>query len=208
MIKDVIFVDLENTQTKQNLMRAFAGESQARNRYLFAAKQAETEQLQVLQHLFQYTANQEFAHAKVYYDFLKPFSPGNINIEAGYPVDIYDTTLELIRAAERNEFNEYEHSYSTFSRIAASEGFPHIAYVFKSISEIERVHGERFKLFGDWLGSNQLFKADQEIEWLCLHCGHVHKAVGAPTQCPVCNHPQGFFVRLDYSPFQPTPVIQ
>ena len=194
-------MNLKDSQTLKNLMRGFAGESQARNRYLFAATQAEQENLQVIQHIFQYTAEQERAHARLYYDYLKPFSPSHIAVDGAYPVDLYDTTLEQLRAAYNNESHEFEEEYSGFAKIAADEGFPDIAYIFKSVATIEKTHADRFKILGDLLEAGKLFKADQEVEWICLNCGHPHKAVGAPTKCPVCKHPQGFFVRSELSPY-------
>lgn len=178
-------MDLKNSQTKDNLMRAFAGESQARNRYLFAASQAKKEKLHVIQAVFEYTADQERAHAKVYYDHLKELAGSNISVDGSYPVDIYDNMVQLLRAAQHNEYEEHDDVYAKFGEIA----------------EIEKTHGDRFGKFADYMEEGKLFLNDEKTEWLCLNCGHIHNSAEAPKSCPVCNHPQGFFIRLGMSPF-------
>lgn len=195
-------MNFQESKTKENLMRAFAGESQARNRYLFAAGQAKNNKLHVIQSIFEYTADQERAHAKVFYNHLKPFAGENICVDGCYPVDISDNIVDLMRAAQHNEYQEHEHEYATFAKIAEEEGFPAIAYSFSGIAAIEKTHGDRFGQFADLIEQNKLFNDDQEIEWLCLNCGHIHKGKSAPQACPVCQHPQGFFIRLELSPFK------
>lgn len=195
-------MDFSQSQTKDNLIRSFAGESQARNRYIFAAGQANKEKLHVIKALFEYTADQERAHAKVFYNHLKPLAGNNICVDGCYPVDLYDNVLQLMRAAQHNEYQEYEHEYATFARIAKEEGFPAIAYSFTSIAAIEKTHGDRFGMFADLLEQDKLFQSDKEEAWLCLNCGHIHKGVDAPQACSVCQHPQGYFIRLELSPFK------
>ena len=182
-------------------MKAFAGESQARNRYDFAAQQAKKENLPVIEMIFKFTANQEQAHAKVFYDFLKEMTGKNIKIDGGYPVDIYSTTLEYLRAAQHNEFEEFDPVYPDFAKIAAKEGFQQIGMKFNDIAKIEKTHGERFSMFKELLEQNRLFVADAEEEWMCLNCGYIHKSSEAPKACPVCSHPQGYFIRLSLAPY-------
>ena len=126
-------MDFKNSQTKDNLMRAFAGESQARNRYLFAASQAKKEKLHVIQAVFEYTADQERAHAKVYYDYLKELAGSNISVDGSYPVDIYDNMVQLLRAAQHNEYEEHDDVYAKFGEIAEKEGFKAVAYSFREV---------------------------------------------------------------------------
>lgn len=193
--------NLSGSQTKINLMKAFAGESQARNRYTFAASQAKKENLPVIEMVFKFTADQEKAHAKVFYDFLKDMSGQNITADGSYPVDIYGKTLELLRASQHNEFEEAGPVYPDFGRTAANEGFQQIAEKFNEIAKIEQIHGERFGMFADWLEQGKLFVSDVEEEWMCLNCGYVYKSSEAPKACPVCSHPQGYFIRLSLAPF-------
>ncbi len=194
-------MNLSGSQTEANLMKAFAGESQARNRYDFAAQQAKKENLPVIEMIFKFTANQEQAHAKVFYDFLKEMTGKNIKIDGGYPVDIYSTTLEYLRAAQHNEFEEFDPVYPDFAKIAAKEGFQQIGMKFNDIAKIEKTHGERFSMFKELLEQNRLFVADAEEEWMCLNCGYIHKSSEAPKACPVCSHPQGYFIRLSLAPY-------
>lgn len=194
-------MNLSESKTKINLLRAFAGESQARNRYEFAAQQACEENLPVIEFIFKFTAKQEQAHAKVFYDFLKDMAGENIAIDGSYPIDIYDTTLKLLRAAQHNEFEEFEPVYPDFAKIAAQEGFTQISAKFNNIAKIEKAHGERFGMFADLLEQGKLFVSDVEEEWLCLNCGYVHKSSEAPKVCPVCNHKQGYFIRLSLAPY-------
>lgn len=195
---------LAESVTKENLMRAFAGESQARNRYIFAARQAEENGQHVLQVLFAYTASQEEAHAKVFYNHLKELAGENICIpDAAYPIDISDSIEELLRSAQHNEYEEHEPIYRSFGDKAKEEGFPVIANAFYKIAEIEKMHGDRFGKFAELLRDGKLFVSDVEEEWLCLNCGYVHKGTQAPAICPVCQYDQGYFIRLKLAPFEP-----
>lgn len=195
-------MDFRESDTKLNLMRAFAGESQARNRYMFAAEQAKKDKLYVIQKVFEYTADQEQAHAKVFYDYLKEFEGESICVDGGYPVDIYPNIVKQLLAAHNNEYHEYQDVYKTFGEIAEKEGFKTIAQSFKLIADIEKTHGDRFKKFADYIEEGKLFLNDEKTEWLCLHCGNIHSAKQAPKVCPVCNYPQGYFIRLEMSPFE------
>lgn len=192
---------LKNNQTKDNLMRAFAGESQARNRYIFSANEAKKQHLHVIESVFHYTADQELAHAKVFYDFLKELSGENILVEGHYPIDNYTNIIQLLKTAHHNEYEEFQDAYPSFAKVAKEEGFPKIATAFDMISKIEKTHGDRFEQFATLMEQDKLFKADTEVEWLCLNCGHLHKGTDAPLVCPVCKHNQGFFIPLSLSPF-------
>lgn len=138
--------DFRESETLKNLMRAFAGESQARNRYTFSASLAKKEGLPVVESVFKFTAGQEKEHAEIFYNYLKDMKGETIFIDGGYPVDIYDRSLDLLKAAHHNEYEEYQDVYKTFGEIAKDEGFNQIASTFHMIAEIEKVHGDRFQL--------------------------------------------------------------
>lgn len=193
--------DFKNSETAKNLMRAFAGESQARNRYTFAAGKAKEEKLPVIQAVFQYTADQEKEHAEIFYNHLKDLKGETVFIDGGYPVDLYDKTADLLKAARHNEYEEYQDVYRHFAEVAKSEGFAQAAASFAMIAEIEKVHGDRFQMFADFMEQNKLFVSDVETGWICLNCGHVTHGFEAPKVCPVCKHDQGYFVRLELSPW-------
>ncbi|MGL4345031.1 MAG: rubrerythrin [Cellulosilyticaceae bacterium] len=194
-------IPFKDSKTHMNLMRAFAGESQARNRYLFAGSQAQGQKLHVLKALFDFTADQERAHAKVFFDHLKELSGTNITIDGTYPVDISNSLEDLLKAAQHNEYQEHDHDYAEFAKVAEEEGFLAIAKSFELIAKIEKCHGDRFGRYAGYMATDTLFKSADETEWLCLNCGHIHKGKEAPKACPVCQHPQGFFVRLEDVPF-------
>ncbi len=187
-------VDFNDSKTYVNLMRAFAGESQARNRYNIAASGARKEGLQIVEAVFNYTADQERAHAKVFYELLKDASGEHIAIEGAYPVDLYDSTLKALRAAQHNENEEWDDVYKNFGLTAEEEGYTKIAHIFENIAKIERTHAERFERFADELENGTLFKKKDEIVWICTNCGHIHVGTQAPEVCSVCKHPQGFFI--------------
>ena len=194
-------VAFDKSQTKDNLMRAFAGESQARSRYTFAASQAKKEGLAGVGQVFAFTASQELAHAKVFYKFLAELSGRTISVDGTYPVDLQADTLGQLRAAQHNEYQEFEHDYAHFAQVARQEGFDLIAARFEQIAQIEKVHGERFGALADLLEGKILFGDGTQTAWMCLNCGHIVTAGLAPNLCPVCSHGQGWFVRLDLAPF-------
>ena len=190
-----------HSQTRENLMRAFAGESQARNRYTIAAGIAHKSGLAVIQGLFLFTADQEKAHAKQFYRQLADLSGQTVRADGTYPVDLYPDLLSHLRAAQHNEFQEWEHDYAHFAKTASEEGFPLVAKLFDSIAGIERIHGERFGRFADLLEREELFVSSVTCQWMCLNCGYVVESTMAPASCPVCHHPQGYFVRMEMVPF-------
>lgn len=194
-------MDFQNSQTKDNLMRAFAGESQARNRYTFAGAIAAKQGHHMLADVFYFTANQEKEHAEIFYNHLKELTGKSIMVDGSYPVDTYDDVLSLLKSARHNEYEEYEDVYPRFGTIAREEGFHKIAQDFFNIAEIEKTHGRRFEKMATLLENGQLYASQQPCCWMCLNCGFVFEGTQAPQQCPVCLHDQGYFIRLKDAPF-------
>lgn len=196
-------MDFRESKTKDNLMRAFAGESQARNRYTFAAGQAKKEKLQVVEQVFLFTANQEKEHAEIFYKHLEELAGKNIHIDGSYPVDLYPDVAQLLRAAQHNEYEEHNDVYKAFAEQAAKEGFPKVAASFQMIAEIEKTHGDRFGYFAEQLEKNRLFISDIKVRWMCLNCGYIYEGESVPPICPTCKHDKGYFIQLDLAPFEP-----
>ena len=187
-------VHFSESRTKENLMRAFAGESQARSRYTIAAERAEEEGMLTIADIFRYTADQERAHAERFYGLLKDLSGETVHIDGSYPIDQQDTLPELLRAAEHNEHEEYADVYQAFGDTAKEEGFLEAASAFYQIAEIEHVHEKRFGALADMLGSNMYYHSEQVSRWMCTNCGYIHEGQAAPKVCPVCRHEQGYFL--------------
>lgn len=195
-------MNLSESRTLQNLMRAFAGECQARTRYYFAASNAKDEKLPVIRRVFEYTADQEYEHASVFYKHMRTAGIRNVDICGGYPVDLNTDSLSLLRDAQHNENEEHSIVYPDFARIAREEGFQEIAQSFSGIAVIEESHAQRFALLANWLESGRLFSNDGvKTRWICLNCGNVIEAAEAPKICPVCKHEQGYYIREEYAPF-------
>jgi rubrerythrin len=195
-------MDFKNSETKDNLMRAFAGESQARNRYTFAAGQAKKENLYVVSAVFRYTAEQEKEHAEIFYNHLKELSGENIHIDGSYPVDLADDVAKLLRMAQHNEYEEHDSVYKAFGDKAKEEGFLHVASSFHKIAEIEKIHGDRFGHLAELLEQNKLFVSNVKTTWMCLNCGFVFEGEKVPEKCPVCEHDRGYFIRFELSPYE------
>ncbi len=189
---------LENSVTMYNLMRAFAGESQARNRYNMASRDARNEGYEAIAKIFDATAYQEQAHATVFYGFLSEVNFKNFDITASYPVNVVKTTIEHLKHAVHNELDEYENVYKNFADIAKSEGFDNIAATFNMIAKIENIHAQRFKNLLDDFEDNKLYVKDGDQTWICTNCGHIHTGPSAPDVCPVCSEPRGYFLHKDY----------
>ncbi len=184
---------LHGTKTAENLLKAFAGESQARNRYTYYASVARKEGYVQMSNIFTETAENEKEHAKRFFKFLSAaFNPGNVQITADYPVALGDTKANLLAAAE-GENDEWSKLYPEFARIADEEGFPEIAFVFRKIAEVEKHHEERYRKLLKNLEEGKVFKKDSVVRWKCSNCGYIHKGNEAPETCPSCAHPQGFF---------------
>ncbi len=195
-------MDFKNSETKDNLMRAFAAESQARNRYTFAAGQAKKENLYVVSAVFRYTAEQEKEHAEIFYNHLKELSGENIHIDGSYPVDLADDVAKLLRMAQHNEYEEHDSVYKAFGDKAKEEGFLHVASSFHKIAEIEKIHGDRFGHLAELLEQNKLFVSNVKTTWMCLNCGFVFEGEKVPEKCPVCEHDRGYFIRFELSPYE------
>lgn len=194
-------VEFKNSVTKENLMRAFAGESQARNRYTIAAGAAHRQDLQVVEAVFTFTANQEKEHAAIFYNHLAELSGENIHIDGAYPVDISQDVAKLLRLAQHNEYEEHDDVYLHFAEKAREEGFQKIAASFQTIAQVEKVHGDRFGLFAELLEQNKLFVSDVETAWMCMECGYIYRGKSVPAECPVCHHSRGYFIRLELAPY-------
>lgn len=190
------------SKTKDNIMRAFAGESQARNRYTFAGEAAAKQGMYAIQDIFLYTAEQERAHAARYYELLKMLSGQTIFVDGGYPVDQQETLVELLQVAEGNERAEYEDVYQAFGDAAKAEGFLEAASTFYQIAEIEHIHQKRFGKLAEMLKHGTYFESEQESSWMCTNCGHIHKGRKAPGVCPVCRHEQGYFLPEIFIPYR------
>lgn len=194
-------VDFKTSQTKDNLMRAFAGESQARNRYTFAAGMAVKQKQHMIADVFLFTANQEKEHAEIFYNHLQQLAGETIFIDGGYPIDISEEVISLLKSAHHNEYEEYQDVYQNFSEIAKQEGFLKVAQDFKNIAEIEKTHGDRFQEIAALLENNQLYVSNVTCQWMCLNCGFIYEGTAVPERCPVCDHDQGYFIRIELAPY-------
>ncbi len=198
-------MELKSSETVKNLMRAFAGESQARNRYTFAAEKACEQKLHLLYEVFTLTANQEKEHAEIFMEHLSSLTGQTIEIDGGFPVEVSDSLTQHLEWATHNEYAEHDTVYKSFAETAREEGFPQIAASFENIAKIEKIHGDRFKHFSELMSKGELFDNKSEGAWFCLNCGHVHAGPQAPNICPVCKHAQGFFVRAEMTPYTQQP---
>lgn len=194
-------VNFMTSQTRENLMKAFAGESQAKNRYTFAKQAALEKNLYVISEVFRFTAEQEEQHAKIFYELMKESAGKNVDITAGYPADVYDDIQKLLDASVNNENEEFDSIYPEFARIAKEEGFQAAALKFSMIAEIENSHKMRFDYYSKLMREDRLFRSDSTERWLCLNCGHIHEASEAPMVCPVCGVNRGYFIREAEAPF-------
>lgn len=181
---------IKGTQTEKNLLKAFAGESQAKNRYTFFAKQAKNDGFEQISELFMTTALQEEMHAKIFFKFLEG---GPVEITATYPAGIIASTEECLRMAAEGENEEWSGIYPSFSEIARQEGFPKVANAFKLIAVIESEHEKRFRNLLTNVKENKVFEKDEKVFWVCRKCGHVHFGHKALNNCPVCDHPMAYF---------------
>jgi rubrerythrin len=184
---------LKGTQTEKNLLTAFAGESQARNRYTFFASQAKKEGYVQVAYLFEETADQEREHAKRFFKFLEG---GDVEIVAAYPAGTIGTTAENLKAAAAGENMEWTSIYQNFAGIAQEEGFEEVAAVFRMISIAEKQHEKRYLGLLKNIESDTVFKKDKPVVWRCLNCGYLHEGEGAPEMCPACKHSKSYFELL------------
>ena len=171
--------ELKGTKTEANLQAAFAGESQARNKYTYYASKAKKEGYNQISAIFEETANNEKEHAKIWFKLLHDGMP--------------DTAANLVDAAEGESY-EWTEMYPTFAKEADEEGFTEIARLFRAVADIEKEHEERYKKLAANLAENKVFAREEQQVWICTNCGHIHVGTHAPEKCPVCDHPQGYFV--------------
>ena len=183
---------IKGTKTEQNLLKAFAGESQARTRYTFFASVAKKEGFEQFAGVFLETADQEKEHAKRFFKFLEG---GMVEITASYPAGVIATTRENLAAAAAGENEEWTELYPEFARVADEEGFPAVAATFRFISKVEAEHEARYRTLLARVEADKVFERDEEIEWQCRNCGYVHKGKNAPEMCPSCSHPKAFSSR-------------
>jgi len=179
-------------QSQENLLKAITGESIARNKYTFFAKQATKEDQIWIARVFEETADNERAHAEEEYEKIK----NKVEMTNTYNIHQIGTTLENLRTAQDGEKYEWATMYPDFEKIARDEGEKEIADLFKEISEVEEKHMERYKILADLLEKDSLYKTQKPIEWKCLNCGYIHKGTSAPKKCPLCKKPQGWYMGL------------
>jgi rubrerythrin len=189
-------MNLKGTKTAENLMKAFAGESQARNRYTYYGSVADKEGFKQIKNIFIETADNEKEHAKRFYKFLlaglKDELPTTINIEASFPVS-QGNTLDNLKAAASGENEEWEDLYPAFANIAEEEGFKDIAKAFRAIADAEKAHEIRFNKLVENIMNDKVFKKEEKVLWKCENCGYIHEGTDAPEVCPACIHPQSYF---------------
>ena len=183
-------MDMKGSRTEQNLMKAFAGESQARNRYTFYAKMAEEEGYVQIANLFLETAENERAHAFAFFRLLEGGMP---EFTASYPAGPVHSTAENLLAAAEGELAEWGTLYPDFAEVAEQEGFRNVAATFRMVSGVEKYHERRFRKLLANVESGKVFGKDEPVLWKCLECGHVHEGREAPRVCPVCGKPQAYF---------------
>lgn len=183
-------MNLKGSQTEKNLLIAFAGESQARNRYTYFASQARKDGYEQVAAIFEETANQEKEHAKREFQFLEG---GEVEITAAYPAGVIGSTLENLKAAAAGELYETTQMYPSFARVAEKEGFKEIAVFFTNIAVAENHHKERYLALAGNVGEGLVFKRPKKMRWVCRNCGYVHEGTETPKVCPLCLHPQSFY---------------
>ena len=181
---------VKGTKTEQNLLKSFAGESQARSRYTFFASVAKKEGYEQIAGVFMETAEQEKEHAKRFFKFLEG---GMVEITAAYPAGVIGTTEQNLEAAAAGENEEWSDLYPAFADVADEEGFPAIAKVFREIATVEAEHEKRYRTLLGRVKACSVFKRETDIEWQCRNCGYVYTGKEAPKACPACAHPQAFF---------------
>ncbi len=186
-------VEIKGTQTEKNLLTAFAGESQARNRYAFFAGKARKEGFLQIADIFEETANQEKAHASRLFKLLQG---GELEITGSFPAGGNGTTEENLRASAAGENHEHTEMYPGFAKIATEEGFENIAKVFTSIAVAEKQHEKRFKELAGNIAADRVFKRGEKTVWRCRNCGYIHTSESAPETCPACAHPRAYFELL------------
>jgi len=181
---------LKGSKTEKNLMAAFAGESQARNRYTYFASRARKDGFIQISDIFMETADQEKEHAKRLFNFLEG---GEVEITAAFPAGVTANTTDNLKAAAAGENHEWTNMYPSFAKVAREEGFEDMAKVFESIAVAEKQHEKRYLDLAKNIDKDKVFRKDKPITWRCRNCGYLRKGTEAPTRCPACDHPQAYF---------------
>jgi rubrerythrin len=186
-------MELKNSKTEKNILTAFAGESQARNRYTYFASKARKEGFIQIALIFEETANQEKEHAKRLFKLL---TGGEVEIQAAFPAGVIGTTKENLKASAGGENYEWTEMYPGFAKVAREEGFEQIAHIFESIAVAEKEHEKRYRALLSNIEQGTVFKKDRSVAWRCLNCGYTHEGPEAPEECPACAHPRDYYELL------------
>jgi rubrerythrin len=188
--KEVLYMELKGSKTEKNLLKSFAGESQARTRYTFFASVAKKEGYEQISAIFTETADNEKEHAELFFKYLEG---GDVEITAAYPAGVIGTTAENLKAAAEGEKMEWGTLYPDFAEVAEKEGFPEIANTFRMVAQVEEKHERRYRKLLANVKQGKVFKKDKIIRWKCRNCGHVYEGSEAPERCPVCDHARSYF---------------
>jgi len=181
---------IKGTKTEKYLLAAFAGESQARNRYTYFASAAKKEGLEQISRIFIETAENEKEHAKIFFKYLEG---GDVEITAAYPAGIIGDTKKNLEAAAAGENMEWTTLYADFAKVAEKEGFPEVARSFEQISKVEKFHESRYRKLIKNIEGSEVFRKKTAVKWHCINCGYVHEGTEAPKECPACKHPQSYY---------------
>jgi rubrerythrin len=184
---------VKGTQTEKNLLKSFAGESQARNRYTFFASIARKEGYEQIANIFTETAGNEKEHAEIFFKYLEG---GDVEITAAYPAGIIGDTKANLEAAADGEKMEWSDIYADFEKTAKKEGFAEIATSFKEIAEVEEFHEKRYRKLAKNIATGEVFKKKASVKWHCTNCGYIHEGPEAPKECPACKHAQAYYELL------------
>lgn len=185
-------MSIRGSKTEENLLKSFAGESQARNRYGYFASAAKKEGHILISKIFEETADQERVHAKRFFRFLEG---GDLEINAAYPAGSIASTVENLKSAAVGENEEWTALYPSFANIAEEEGFSEVAAAYRVVLQAEKFHENRYLTLLSHLEAGTLYESEAETEWLCMKCGYIHKGKKAPATCAACLHPAGYFIR-------------
>jgi rubrerythrin len=189
-LREVLYMELKGSKTEKNLLKSFAGESQARTRYTFFASVAKKEGYEQISAIFTETAGNEKEHAELFFKYLKG---GMTEITASYPAGVIGTTAENLKEAADGEKLEWGTLYPNFAEVAEKEGFPKIANTFRMVAQVEKKHERRYRKLLANVKQGKVFKKDKVIKWKCRNCGHVYEGSEAPERCPVCDHARSYF---------------
>ncbi len=185
---------IKGTKTEKNLLAAFAGESQARNRYTYFASKARAEGFEQIAGIFEETADNEKEHAKRFFKFLEG---GEVEITAAFPSGVIGTTKENLVAAANGEQYEHTKMYPEFSATAKEEGFPEVAAAFRAVAVAEKAHEARYRKLHEAVAQGKVFKKEKVVRWKCRNCGYIHEGKTPPAKCPACEHPEAFFEMVE-----------